>query len=241
MAASRAWSEFLSNLREITALLRADPSSAYARRAADAAMQPPPALSVPLSGAINKGCVMLLSGRLQGCIASLLEEFLEALDQSGVVVDSVPAEIRAQLCRLYVEKPGPGRLAVGPTREVHQRYAVLWVSGSTLRPGTIKTDSFRDDGNPWPHKVRSLLSRCDVDLRSAVVAKHGQGYWDDLETYVAELIVFRNAVAHGDNPGAPWSARDVRRHMLWATRMVRACDEQLQAKLLLITGSGWPA
>lgn len=237
MLSSQAWSEFLENLREATTLLRADPTSEYAKRGAAAKGRPAPPASIALTNAVNKGCVMLLSGRLQGCIASLLEEFLERIDESGVVVDLIPETLRAQLCRWYREKPG--RLSAEETKVVHTRYAVLWTAGSALPIGTLKTDSLRDDGNPWPNKVHELMRRCDVDLNAQIVIDHGHTYLDDLQSYVGELMDYRNAVAHGDDPGANWTAADVRLRMTWATRMARACDRGLGTKLTAITGSGW--
>lgn len=237
MPASQAWSEFLDNLREATTLLRVDPASEYAKREAAANGLPSPTASIALTDAVNKGCVMLLSGRLQGCIASLIEEFLERIDQSGVIVDAIPETLRAQLCRWYHDKPG--RLSAEQTRMVHTRYAILWTPGSVLPAGTLKTDSLAEEGNPWPDKVHGLMKRCDVDLNAQIVADHGQPYLDDLQNYVGELMDFRNAVAHGENPGANWTAGDVRLRMRWVTRMARACDKGLGAKLTAITGTGW--
>ncbi len=81
MATSRAWADFLEDLREATQLLRADPSSVYASRAASEQNAPAPTTSVALTNALMKGCVMLVSGRLQGCIESQVQEFLERVDQ----------------------------------------------------------------------------------------------------------------------------------------------------------------
>src|SRR4051794_5785609 len=103
MPSSQAWSEFLENLREATTLLRADPASSYAKREAVAKGLPIPTASIALTSAVTKGCVMLVSGRLQGCIASQIEEFLERIDQSGAIVDLIPETLRAQLCRWYYE------------------------------------------------------------------------------------------------------------------------------------------
>jgi hypothetical protein len=180
---------------------------------------------------------MLLSGRLQGCISSAIEEFLERIDQSGVVVDQIPETVRAQLCRFYYDNAG--RPTEHQTKELHKKYAILWTPGSALPPGTLKPDSLGDDGNPWPDRVQGLMKRCDVDLYARVTAQHGAPYLDDLKDYVGELMKFRNAVAHGDNPASTWSAGDVRLRMTWAIRLARACDAGLGAKLATITGTGW--
>jgi hypothetical protein len=234
---SQAWSDFLVNLREATTLLRADPTSEYAKRRAainEAALPPP---SIALTNAINKGCVLLLSGRLQAFVASLLEEFLERIDQSGVVVDLIPEDLRAQLCRCYYEKSGPPNAF--QTMQAHKRYAVLWTAGVVLPAGTIKTDSLRDDKNPRPDFVKGLMQRCDVDVYKQILVTYGEAYLKDLQEYVGELIDFRNAVAHGDDAAGSWTASDVRLRMRWATRLARACDKALGAQLDAITGTGW--
>jgi hypothetical protein len=238
MAASQAWADFLVNLREVTNLLRADPGSAYSIRramASGAAAAPP---SIGMTTALTKGCVLLVSGRLQGCIESRTEEFLERIDQSGVIVDRIPEVLRASLCRLYFGRPTS--LSHRQTTHVHLRYAVLWTSGSPLPPGTLKTNSLPNSvWNPWPDKVQELLARCDIDLFSMITTQHGVPYLNDMKEYVKELISFRNAVAHGDSPASNWSAADVRLRIRWVTRLARACDEALDRKLLDITGRGW--
>jgi hypothetical protein len=179
----------------------------------------------------------LLSGRLQACIQAQLEEFLERIDQSGVIVDQIPELLRASLCRHYISKSGA--LTPAETAQLHKAYAILWTQGSALPPGTLKTDSFADEKNPWPDHVQGLLRRCAVDLRAHVIATSGGAYLEDLEEYVKELVAFRNAVAHGDEPARSWSAGDVRLRMRWATRLARACDDALDSQLVAITGSGW--
>lgn len=236
MATSQAWHDFLVNLREATTLLRADPSSAYVARRAAANQVELLAPSIALTNATNKGCVLLLSGRLQGFVSSLLEEFLERVDQSGVIVDQMPEKLRGELCRCYYEKPNPNWEL---TMLAHKQYAVLWTPGAALPVGTLKTDSLGDDANPWPHIVQGILRRCGVDLYERIVAAHGTPYLRDLEEYVGELVRFRNSVAHGDEPSGNWTAADVRLRMRWATRLARACDAALGDQLEAITGHGW--
>lgn len=236
MATSQAWNDFLANLREATTLLRADPTSAYVKRRAAADEVAPPPPSISLTNATNKGCVLLLSGRLQGFVAALLEEFLERLDQSGVLVDQIPEKLRAELCRCYYDKPDPN---AHQTMLAHKQYAVLWTPGVALPAGTLKTNSLGDDANPWPHIVQGLMRRCGVDLYAQIVAAHSTAYLTDLEEYVGELVRFRNSVAHGDEPTGTWTAADVRLRMRWATRLARACDTALGAQLQAITGDGW--
>lgn len=240
---SQAWAQFLVHLREATALLRADPASTYAKRRAAATGQDPPAASVELTNALNKGCALLLSGRLQGCVQAQMEEFLERIDSSGVVVDSIPTEVRAALSSTFHDGENRKKRRLRPTleqtAEVHAKYAVLWTSGSVLPAGTLKTDSFADEGNPWPSHVQGLLRRCGADPLTLLEATKGKQYRENLESYVGELIDFRNSVAHGEEPNGTWSAGDVRLHMQWVTRMARACDAALEQQLLTITGNGW--
>jgi hypothetical protein len=235
--ASQAWSNFLANLREATTLIRADPASEYAQRKAQALGVGPPTVDAALTSAVTQGCVMLLSGRLQGCISSQLEEFLERIDQSGVVVDVIPETLRAQLCRLYHGRPG--RLTEQETKQVHEAYAVLWTPGATLPAGTLKTDSISDDSNPWPDVVQGFMKRCDIDLYTEIETLHGAPYLANVKLYVGQLMEFRNAVAHGDAPPYNWTPGDMRLRMRWATRLARACDRALDAQLLTVTGAGF--
>ncbi|HZV75507.1 MAG TPA: hypothetical protein VFF79_17490 [Conexibacter sp.] len=232
MLHSQAWRDFIVNLREATQLLRADPASAGAARHSF-----PSKSDLALTAALTKGCVMLTSGRLQGCIESQTQEFLERIDESGVMVDSLPEDLRGALCSQYFR--GKSTLSSADTIEVHKTYAALWISGTVLPAGLLKTDSLPDEiWNPRPHRVRKLMRRCDIDLFSQIQRDHGSSYLEDMRRYVDELIDFRNAVAHGSEV-LLWTAGDVLFRMRWATRLARTCDRALGQKLVEITGDGW--
>ena len=230
MTPSAAWREFLTHLREITELLRADPSSNYSERKNGQRLT-----NLELSGAITKAAMLLTSGRLQGCVVSQVQEFLERIDQSGISVEQIPEILRGHLALNY-PKAVPKEEKVRHTIAVQQANAPLWTPGITVQPGMIKTSSLPDRvWNPWPKKVNDLLSRCDVDFFRFIQEEHGGGYLADLETYVDDLVEFRNKVAHGDEP-QPVGASDVRRSMRWAIRLARASDAALAEKLTEITG-----
>jgi len=213
-------------------LLRADPLHVHRRHQAF-----PSKADHALSAALIKGCVMLFSGRLQGCIESQTQEFLERIDQSGIVVDLLPESLRAALCSQYFG--GKSRLKPAETAELHQRYAVLWTPGAMLPSGTLRTDSLPDkSGNPWPSRVATLMRRCDIDLFGDLEHQRGKRYRDAMTTYVDELIDMRNNVAHG-SPVTAWTTADLVLRMQWACRMAHACDQALGDKLLTITGSSW--
>jgi hypothetical protein len=235
MNRSQAWRDFLEHLREITELIRADPDSSYSIRRVGS--QTP---NVQLKSASTKACMLLISGRLQGCVAAQTQEFLECLDGSGIVVDRIPEVLRAELVVRYPAPRGQ-REAVPRTILAQKTYAPLWIPGTTLQRGTIRTASLPDKvWNPWPEKVAELLARCGVDLFDEISRKWGNGYLEDLKTYVRQLVEFRNMVAHGDEP-QPVGINDVRLYMKWAVRLARACDEALGAKLAALTsGPGWP-
>jgi hypothetical protein len=235
--ASQAWHSFLRTLREANQLLRADPTGSYAARAAQLRGEAPPTSSVELTNALTKGCVLLTSGRLQGCIEAQLQEFLEQIDSSGITPDAIPETLRAWLCWRFLDE-GTGTKEEKTSR-VHQQYVPLWTTGVPLPRGTIKTDSLPDKvWNPWPTRVQRLLKHCDIDLFARIKAEHGKPYLEDLKTYVDSLVQFRNEVAHGDEP-APWTAADVRLRMQWAVRLARACDHAIGDQLQSITGTSW--
>jgi hypothetical protein len=230
MTPSSAWREFLAHLREITELLRADPSSNYSERKSGQRTT-----NLELSGAITKGAMSLTSGRLQGCVVSQVQEFLERIDQSGISVEQIPEILRGHLALSY-PKSAPNEEKVRHAITVQQANAPLWTPGITVQPGMIKTSSLPDRvWNPWPRKVDDLLSRCDIDLFGFIEQEHGAAYLANLKTYVDDLVEFRNKVAHGDEP-QPLGASDVRRSMRWAIRLARAADGALARKLTEITG-----
>lgn len=234
MARSGSWRDFLDHLREITQLLRADPSSSYSRQSND-----PRQPNLELSSAITKAAMALTSGRLQGCLTSQVQEFLERLDQSGIPVDQIPEVLRANLALRY-PRSNPSEEKVTHAITVQKANAPLWTSGITVQPGMIKTSSLPDPiWNPSPKKAHELLARCDINLFETIAQEHGTPYLQDLKAYVGDLISFRNKVAHGDEP-QPVSTSDVLRSMRWAIRLARASDEALGAKLAQLTGQpGW--
>lgn len=230
MTPSSAWRDFLDHLREITELLRADPSSSYSERKNGQRIT-----NVELSSAITKAAMLLTSGRLQGCLASQVQEFLERIDQSGMPVEQIPEVLRAHLALRY-PKSEPNEQNVLHAITVQQANAPLWTTGVTVQPGMIKTSSLPDPvWNPWPRKVDELLGRCDISLFSRISQQHGATYLRDLKTYVEDLVEFRNKVAHGDEP-QPVGASDVWRSMRWAIRLARASDVALAERLTELTG-----
>ncbi|HEX6206131.1 MAG TPA: hypothetical protein VFZ29_10040 [Solirubrobacterales bacterium] len=181
----------------------------------------------------------LTSGRLQGCLTSQVQEFLERIDQSGIVVDRVPEVLRAQLILRY-PRQDPSDDAVTHAIKAQNAYASLWQSGSSMQPGTVKTGCLPDKiWNPRPKKANELLARCDVDLFGWIIENHDDRYLSEMKTHGDRLIEFRNEVVHGDEP-QPVSTGEVWVSMRWAVRLARAADESLGAKLTELTGGpGW--
>lgn len=223
-------------MREVTELLRIDPQSEYSARRVGVKET-----KLPLSIALTKGCILMTSGRLQGCIESLVQEFLENLGQARVKVDVLPDVLKGNLCARYPFPPGDKRPVALKTVDMHKAYHVLWLAGTELQPGMLRTGSLPDPvWNPWPKRTQDLIARCDVDLFEWIDARYGAQYLNDMKTYVADLIEFRNQVAHGDEPAA-LSAADVRLRMKWAIRMAAACDVALGERLAELTGQpAWP-
>lgn len=175
----------------------------------------------------------LTSGRLQGCVASQVQEFLERLDQSALAVEDLPEVLRAHLSLRY---PRSAKRKVNHAIEVQKASAPLWTAGATIQPGTIKTSSLPDSvWNPWPDRVQELLERCEIDLYREIRSEYGEQYLSDLITYVNDLVEFRNKVAHGDEP-QPVGTAEVRRCMRWSVRLARASDQSLARKLSSLTG-----
>lgn len=181
----------------------------------------------------------LTSGRLQGCLASQVQEFLERVDQSGITVDHLPEVLRAHLALRY-PKDSTNEEAVIHAIKVQRANAPLWQTGVVIQPGTIKTACLPDRiWNPWPKKANELLARCDVDLFSWIEQRHDGRYLAEMKAHVGQLVKFRNEVVHGDEP-QPVGAAEVWNSMRWAVRLARASDEALGAKLQELTGNpGW--
>jgi hypothetical protein len=229
MAKSASWQDFLRHLREITQLIRADPSSRYYERKTGQR-----AVNVDLTSAITKAAMSLTSGRLQGCLSSQVQEFLERIDQSGLRVEQIPEVLRAQLILRY-PKEGSGE-AVAHTIKVQRATAALWQPGAVMQAGTIKTSCLPDSvWNPWPKKANQLLARCDVDLFDWIVEAHGRRYLSEMQAEIAKLVKFRNEVVHGDEP-QPVSTGEVWRSIRWAARLARDSDDALGARLAELTG-----
>jgi hypothetical protein len=95
-ARSLAWRAYLDRLREVAQLLRADPASRYGKgHIAPVALT---SEQVRLSVALSRGALVLTCSHLQGYFSSVLQEFLEQLDGSGVDVARLPKELKAELC-----------------------------------------------------------------------------------------------------------------------------------------------
>lgn len=229
MTRSASWRDFLGHLREITQLIRADPSSRYSERKWGQR-----AVNADLTSAITKAAMSLTSGRLQGCLSSQVQEVLERIDQSGLRADQIPEVLRAQLILRYPKEGSDD--SVGHTIKVQRATAGLWQPGTIMEAGTIKTSCLPDPvWNPWPKKASQLLARCDVDLFHWVNEVHGGRYLSEMQAEVAKLVSFRNEVVHGDEP-QPVSTGEVWRSIRWAARLARDSDDALGAKLVEVTG-----
>jgi hypothetical protein len=230
MARSVSWRDFLANLREITQLIRADPSSRYAERENGQR-----AVNVDLTSAITKAAMSLTSGRLQGCLSAQVQEFLERIDQSGMPVEQIPDALRAHLALRYPKRRSED--AVAHAVKVQRANAALWQPGNVVRPGTITTSCLPDPvWNPSPKRVDQLLARCDIDLFTWVDSRNGGRYLDEMKREVNKLVNFRNEVVHGDEP-QPLSIAEVWSCMKWAARLARNADDALAAKLTELTGA----
>jgi RiboL-PSP-HEPN len=231
MTGSASWRAFLGHLREITQLIRADPSSRYAERKNGGKQ----AANVDLTSAITKAAMSLTSGRLQGCLSSQVQEFLEHIDQSGMPVDQIPEVLRAHLVLRYPQRKSES--SVNYAIRVQKANAELWQARSVVGVGSIITSSLSDAiWNPWPKKADELLGRCDIDLFSWIEERHGPRYLSELKSEVAKLVKFRNEVVHGDEP-QPVGISEVWLCMRWSTRLARNADEALGAKLAELTGA----
>ena len=230
MAGAASWRDFLGHLREITQLIRADPSSRSSERKWGQR-----AVNADLTSARTKAAMSLTSGRLQGCLSSQVQEFLERLDQSGLRAEQIPEVLRAQLILRYPKEGSDN--SVAHTIKVQRASAVLWQPGAVMQSGTIKTSCLPDSvWNPWPKKASQLLARCDVDLFGWINEAHGGRYLSEMQEEVAKLVKFRNEVVHGDEP-QPVSTGEVWKSIRWASRLARNSDDALGAKLVELTGS----
>jgi hypothetical protein len=230
MSSSQAWWDFLGHLREITQLLRADPSSSYAERRNGSR-----STNLELTSSITKAAMLLTSGRLQGCVASQVQEFLEGVDQSEIGVEQIPDVLKAHLSLNF---PRSQKEKVAHVIETQKSNAPLWIQGAVIKPGTIKTGSLPDAvWNPWPDTVQKLLGRCEIDVYEEIERDYGPEYLSDLRTYVSRLVEFRNQVAHGDEP-QPVGLDEVWRALRWSVRLSRATDRALGRKLATLTGGG---
>ncbi len=229
MANSASWRAFLASLREVTQLIRADPSSRYAERKNGRR-----SVNVDLTSAITKAAMSLTSGRLQGCLSSQVQEFLERIDQSGIPVEHIPEVLRAHLLLRYPRRGSESNVAYAIT--VQRANADLWQPGNVVRPGTITTSCLPNPTwNPSPSQASELLARCDIDFFSWIESRHGPRYLYELRTEVEKLVTFRNEVVHGDEP-QPLSTAEVWTRMKWAARLARNADDALAAKLGELTG-----
>lgn len=229
MGRSASWQAFLGHLREITQLIRADPSSRYSERRVGRQTA-----NADLTSAITKAAMSLTSGRLQGCLSSQVQEFLEGIDQSGMHVDQIPEVLRANLILRYPKQRTDDSIA--HTIKAQQATATLWQHGAVVQTGTIRTSCLPDAvWNPWPKKASQLLARCDVDLYAWIIETHGGRYLGEMKTEVSKLVKFRNEVVHGDEP-QPVSTAEVWRSIRWAARLARDADDALGEKLAQLTG-----
>jgi RiboL-PSP-HEPN len=236
-ARSLAWRAYLDRLREVAQLLRADPASRYGKgHIAPVALT---SEQVRLSVALSRGALVLTCSHLQGYFSSVLQEFLEQLDGSGVDVARLPKELKAELCLRF---PYPDSLKDKPRDQaelLHRTYSPLWRDGTPLPAGTIRTGSLTDpSANPWPASIASLLRTAGVDVFEYVRLTSGVAWVTGIKTNVRELVQSRNKVAHGDDTVSV-TADDVRRLMQWATRLARAADATLGAKLGELTNATW--
>ncbi len=236
---SLAWGAYHEHLREIAQLLRADPASRYGKPSGTP-LSPPDPQEAMLSTAICRGALVLTCSHLQGFFVSVLQEFLERIDGSGIDVDLIPTDLKAHLC---IRFPYPSSMNDKPLEQaalLHQSYSILWQRGTLLAPGTLRTDSLTDPSqNPRPSAMAGLLDLAGVDVFKRIVKSAGGVPWvKGVKENVNELVMSRNKIAHGDD-SVSVTADDVRRLMQWATRFARASDEGLGEKLNVLTGRSW--
>ncbi len=234
---SLAWTKYLEHLRGVAQILLADPEGTYSRRHSPKGGIPGH-YAVRRSAALAKGALVLTCSHLQGYVIDVSQEFLEAIDSSGLDVAQLPLSLRAELCMRFPYPSGTkeerDRVAI-----LHTAYAPLWRDGTPLDPGTIRTDSLTDpSANPWPKAIQRLLGTMGIDYFGFVFDRWGVDRVNGIKTYVLDLVEKRNKIAHGDD-GVLVSGADVRNLLQWSTRAARACDASIGARLFALTGSSW--
>lgn len=230
---SRAWDEYLENLREMTSLLRSDPGgqSWSDRHGLDRYDDP------QLTRALVRASGLLSVGRLQGCVEAQVQEFLELIEERCETFGDVPRALRANLARKFISENDLKKSE--PYAELVESYASLFEDPAPLLAGTLKTDSFTDgSSNPWPDVVQGVLKLCGLDAYKRIKEIHSKSYLAEQKHYVEELIRFRNAIAHGSDP-APWTHSDLRLRLRWSIRFARDIDRIVEEGLVTITGEGW--
>ncbi len=183
---SAALKDLAGRLAEVQLLARLDPA-----RRGDTSQ-------APLSNAVTRASLVLLSAHLEGFLEDVVTEALDALVANAPVVDELPLLLRA----IHVEEHLRGIEPIKDRNARAPRIAALfveegelWRAGGALKPGMVRHRTVCSEmDNPGSRQVRQFLELLGVDI----AAHLGDEGSDALLGQIDGLVGRRNAIAHGE-------------------------------------------
>jgi len=194
-----------------------------------------PPQNPPLTRAIGRACVVLLSAHLERYIHAINEETVNVLLTAGVQSSSVPELIRLLHLRQPIDElartqwTGRG----SKLRDLMERESALWI------PNAVPTALVHDRLVEWMRspqceEILRYFKQWGIDdIFSAVTRQpHTRAY---LWLKLSELVNKRNNIAHGD-PTSEATQADVRNYRQAVTKFCASADSVLSRRLARLFG-----
>lgn len=158
--------------------------------------------AAPLSNAINRACVVLLSAHLEGFLEDLVTEALDALVRLGASVEQLPVLLRAVHAEEHLRPLEPVKDRNSRAAKIERLFAQegdLWTAGSVLQASMMRSSAVcREMANPGSKEIRQFLEFVGVDIGQHLQAAGQQALLSQTNSLVAK----RNAIAHGETSAA---------------------------------------
>lgn len=213
-----------TRLDEVRVLAAQDPS----RRSSDP-------FGRPLSSALNRACLILLSAHLEGFLEDLAVEALDALVAANTPVHRLPLMLRAAHAEEHLARLDPikDRNARAPRiQTLFENEMALWVGGNTLSPEMVRAKTVCGSmDNPGSTQVRHFLEMLGVDIRAHLQERGRTSTLSLVDTLVGR----RNAIAHGDS-SATVTGKDTDDYLAAVGELADEIDDAVSGSVLACSG-----
>ena len=190
------------------------------------------------SNSINRACLVLLCGHVEGYLEDRLIEFLDTLKENIVDCKRIPPIIKVKLCKqdLAMLENKDTNVLIERIPIFIEKYREIWLSDGVMKPDNFPIINYDDweIGNPGSTKLEQALKGIGIDDIWEKINSREENRF--LKGDLDGLVNRRNSIAHGHLESSATS-NDVRKYIDTMTQLINQIDKIISKHQHDITSS----